>query len=308
MISSILPQHDKHSVKAKISGSDKLYYLIAYIIIAFLVLAVLYPLIYIVSASFSTAESVNSGQVWLFPVDFSVYSYKVILQYKNLYVGYRNTLFYTIAGTLLNIAITIVCAYPLARKHLVGRKIFTFIFTFSMLFSGGMIPSYLLMRNLGILDTVWVMLLPGAMSVYNMIVTRTFLQNTIADELMEAAKIDGCSDFHFFFKIVLPLSKAIIAVIALYYAVGHWNSYFNAFLYLSNNQLYPLQIFLRQVLIQNSFDSSMIMDDEMAQQLMGLSELLKYSVIVVASAPLMCFYPFVQKYFVKGVMIGSIKG
>ena len=308
MISSILPQHDKHSVKAKISGSDKLYYLIAYIIIAFLVLAVLYPLIYIVSASFSTAESVNSGQVWLFPVDFSVYSYKVILQYKNLYVGYRNTLFYTIAGTLLNIAITIVCAYPLARKHLVGRKIFTFIFTFSMLFSGGMIPSYLLMRNLGILDTVWVMLLPGAMSVYNMIVTRTFLQNTIADELMEAAKIDGCSDFHFFFKIVLPLSKAIIAVIALYYAVGHWNSYFNAFLYLSNNQLYPLQIFLRQVLIQNSFDRSMIMDDEMAQQLMGLSELLKYSVIVVASAPLMCFYPFVQKYFVKGVMIGSIKG
>ncbi|HHV97088.1 MAG TPA: carbohydrate ABC transporter permease [Clostridiaceae bacterium] len=273
-----------------------------------MMLLVLYPLIYIVSASFSSAGAVNAGRVFLFPVDFSLQSYRAILQYKNVYIGYRNTIFYTVAGTFINIAITMMCAYPLSRKNLMGRGFITYIFAFTMIFSGGMIPNYLLVKNLGIINTVWAMLLPNALSVYNMVVTRTFLQNNIPEELLEAAKIDGCSDTQFFFKIVLPLSKTIIAVIALFYGVGHWNSFFNAFLYLSNKNLYPLQIFLRQILIQNQIDSEMILDEDMAVQMQGLHQLLKYSIIVVSTAPLLSAYPLVQKHFVKGVMIGSIKG
>ena len=176
-----------------------------------------------------------------------------------------------------------------------------------MIFSGGLIPSYLLMRQLRIINTVWSMLLPGAMSVYNMIVARTFIQNSIPEELLEASKLDGCNDTQYFFRVVLPLSKAILAVLSIWYAVGHWNSYFNAFLYLSDQKLYPLQIFLRQILIQNNFDAE-LMDEDMRAQIQNLQEVLKYSIIVVSTAPLMFIYPFVQKFFVKGVMIGSVKG
>ena len=199
------------------------------------------------------------------------------------------------------------CAYPLARRNLVGRNFFTKLFTFTMIFSGGMIPGYLLMRDLHLMNTVWVMLIPGAMSAYNMIVARTFIQSTISEELLEASKIDGCSDTQFFFRILLPLSKAILAVLGIYYAVGHWNSYFNAFLYLNDRELYPLQIFLRQILIQNNMDTD-LMDEDMLAQIQNLQEVLKYSIIVISTAPLMFSYPFVQKYFVKGVMIGSVKG
>ena len=298
----------KKAGRIKHSKSDIIYYSVAYTIVTVMMLLVLYPLIYIVSASFSSASAVNAGKVFLFPVNFSVQSYKAILQYKNVYIGYRNTIFYTVAGTIINIAITMVCAYPLSRKNLMGRGFFTYIFAFTMIFSGGMIPNYLLVKNLGLINTIWAMLLPNALSVYNMVVTRTFLQNNIPDELLEAAKIDGCSDTQFFFRIILPLSKTIIAVIALFYGVGHWNAFFNAFLYLSNKNLYPLQIFLRQILIQNQIDSEMILDEDMAMQMQGLHQLLKYSMIVVSTAPLLSAYPLVQKHFVKGVMIGSLKG
>ena len=289
------------------SRGDKIYYVIAYTIVTLLTLVVLLPMLFVVSASFSSGSAVTAGKVWLWPVNPTLYNYQAVLRYKNVWIGYRNTIFYTGAGTLINIIVTLLCAYPLARKNLKYRGFFTAIFTFTMIFSGGMIPGYINIRDLGIMNTVWAMLLPGAMSVYNMIIARTFIQSTIPDELLEASKLDGCNDTQFFFRVVLPLSKAIIAVLGIYYAVGHWNSYFNAFLYLTNQKLYPLQIFLRSILLQNNIDSD-LMDEDMLKQLQNLQEVLKYAIIVVSTAPLMMIYPFVQKYFVKGVMIGSVKG
>lgn len=293
--------------KMRLSRSDRVFFIFAYIVISLLTLSVLYPLIYILSASFSSGRAVAAAKVWLWPVEFSTYGYESVLNYASIWIGYRNTLFYTAAGTAINVVVTLFCAYALSRKGLRGRGVLTFLFSFTMIFSGGMIPNYLLMKNLRLLNTVWAMLLPGAMSVYNMVVTRTFLQTNIPDDLLEAARIDGCSDAQFFFKIVLPLSKAIIAVISLYYAVSHWNSYFNAFLYLNDKNLYPLQIFLRQVLVLGNVDSD-LMDEEMLMQLQNLRDVLKFAIIVVSTAPLLCAYPFVQRYFVKGVMIGSLKG
>ena len=293
--------------RVQYSRSDKIFYVVAYTVVILLTLIVLLPMLFVVSASFSSGSAVTAGKVWLFPVNPTLYNYEAVLRYKNVWIGYRNTIFYTGVGTLINIVVTMLCAYPLARKNLKFRGLFTAIFTFTMIFSGGMIPGYINIRDLGIMNTVWAMLLPGAMSVYNMIITRTFIQSTIPDELLEASKLDGCNDTQFFFRVVLPLSKAVLAVIGIYYAVGHWNNYFSAFLYLTNQKLYPLQIFLRSILLQNNFDAD-LMDEDMLAQIQNLQEVLKYSIIVVSTAPLMFIYPFVQKYFVKGVMIGSVKG
>ena len=286
---------------------DKLFYAACYLITALFMLAVLYPLVYILSASFSSADAITSGRMWLFPVDFSLVGYRYILKYDAIWLGYRNTLFYTFAGTLINVAMTITCAYGLSRKGMRGRRFFTMLFTFTMIFSGGMIPNYLLMKDLKILNTVWCMLLPGAISAYNLIVAKTFIENSIPGDLLEAARIDGCSDVRFFFSIVLPLSKAILAVLLLMYAAAHWNAYFNAFLYLTDKKLYPLQIFLRQILVQSNMSADML-DPEAMAQMQTLQQILKYAVIVVSTAPMLCLYPFVQKYFRQGVMIGSIKG
>ena len=294
-------------MKMKTPFADKVYYAISYTIVCLLVLVVLYPMVYVVSASFSTASMVTSGKVWFFPVKPTLFNYSMVLQYRVVYLGYRNTIFYTIFGTLINVVFTIMCAYPLSRKDLDGRGFFTFLFSFTMIFSGGMIPSYILMRNLKLLNTVWAMMLPGAIGVTNMIVVRTFFQTSIPDELLEASKLDGCSDLQYLFRVVLPLSHAVIAVITLFYAVGHWNAYFNAFLYLSKQNLFPLQLFLREILVQNQFSSEMI-DPEAAEAMLGLYEVLKYAIIVMSTAPLMFFYPFAQKHFVRGVMIGSLKG
>jgi len=209
---------------------------------------------------------------------------------------------------MINISLTMIAAYPLARRNLPGRGFFTFLFTFTMMFSGGMIPNYILMKELKIINTAWCMLLPGAVSAYNLIVARTFIQNSIPEELLEAAQIDGCTDAQFFFRFVLPLSKAVMAVITLYYAVHHWNAYFNAFLYLNKRDLYPLQIFLREILIMNSVNTEMVVDTQMQEAMQGMADLLKYSLIVVSTAPILCIYPFLQRYFIKGVMIGSLKG
>ena len=286
---------------------DKLFYAGCYLITALFMLAVLYPLVYILSASFSSADAITSGRMWLFPVDFSLVGYRYILKYDAIWLGYRNTLFYTFAGTLINVAMTITCAYGLSRRGMRGRRFFTMLFTFTMIFSGGMIPNYLLMKDLKILNTVWCMLLPGAISAYNLIVAKTFIENSIPGDLLEAARIDGCSDVRFFFSIVLPLSKAILAVLLLMYAAAHWNAYFNAFLYLTDKKLYPLQIFLRQILVQSNMSADML-DPEAMAQMQTLQQILKYAVIVVSTAPMLCLYPFVQKYFRQGVMIGSIKG
>ena len=292
----------------RLSLEDAVYYTLVYIFTGFLLLLVLYPVVFIVSASFSSPFAISSGQVTLLPVDPGLQGYRAVFKDSRILTGYRNTLFYTVIGTLINVSMTLMCAYPLARKRLPFRGPLTFFFTFTMLFSGGMIPNYLLLRDLHMLNTAWAMLIPGAISVYSMIITRTFIATSIPDELLEAAQIDGCNDFRFFFRFVLPLSKAVIAVIAMQYAVAHWNAYFNAFIYLTKKELYPLQVFLREILVMNQIAANNILDPEAAVAMQGLADLLKYSLIVISTAPILCIYPFFQKYFVKGVMIGSIKG
>ncbi|MCI8927827.1 MAG: carbohydrate ABC transporter permease [Lachnospiraceae bacterium] len=290
------------------TGCDLVFYGVSALVIGILTLTVLYIIVYILSASFSSPAALAAGKVVLWPVDFSVDGYKAVFNYSKVWIGYRNTIFYVIVGTAINVSMTLLCAYPMAQKDLYGGKAIMAYFTFTMIFNGGMIPTYILVKNLGIMNTVWSLLIPGAMTVYNMIIARTFIRTNIPGELRDAARIDGCDDFHFFFEVVLPLSKAIIAVLTLWYAVGHWNSYMDAFLYLRDNKLYPLQIFLKDVLVSGEFSAEDMMDPETAIALQNMKLLLKYSLIVVSVVPLFFFYPFVQKYFVKGVTIGSVKG
>jgi putative aldouronate transport system permease protein len=292
----------------KEAALDKIFNLVNYSMLALFFVVVLYPLIYIVSASFSSTDAVVSGRVWLWPVEPGLKGYKAVFEYKAIWTGFGNSLFYTVVGTTINVMLTIIAAYPLSRKDFIGRNVIMFIFVFTIMFSGGIIPSYLLVKDLGLLNTRWGMILPTALSVFNVIIARTYFQTTIPGEMLEAAQADGCSDWKFLMKIVVPLSGPIIAVLALFYAVGHWNSYFNALLYLKDRSLYPLQLVLRSILIQNQIDPSMVTSEEDLVARQGLSDLLKYSLIVVATAPMLIIYPFVQRHFVKGVMIGSIKG
>ena len=294
---------NKNNIRTK---KDQGFYFFCYALVVVLTLVVLYPIIFIISASLSNSDTVVQGKVWLWPVDFTLQAYKIIINRSEIWNGYLNTIIYTVCGTLLNVALTLVCAYPMARKNLRGRSAIMFFFSFTMMFSGGMIPNYILVKNLGIMNTRWAIILPGAMSVYNMIVCRTFIESNIPDEMLEAAQIDGCSNTQFFFQMVLPLSKAIIAVLALWYGVAHWNAYMNAFLYLRDQDLYPLQIFLKEILVQSEMlGGEDIVDTE---NVTTIYVTLKYCIIVVSSAPLMCVYPFVQKHFQKGVMLGSVKG
>lgn len=289
------------------SKTDKRFEMTLAAALALTGILVAYPLIYVFSSSFSSASAVISGRVWLWPVDFSLDGYKAIFKTSRVLIGYRNSLFYMVAGTLINLFMTLLAAYPLSRSDMPGQGSLMMLFTFTMVFSGGMIPTYLIIRKLNILNTVWSMLLPGAINVYNMIITRTFMQG-IPKEMFEAAQIDGCSDFQYFRRMILPLSKSVIAVIVLYYAIAHWNAYFDAFMYLTDEQLYPLQIFLRDILVSNKVDAGLVLVDDAANSKEGLADLLKYSLIVVATIPVMIVYPFVQKHFVKGVMIGAVKG
>lgn len=279
-----------------------------YVFLSAVLVIMLYPLIYVVSASFSSPDAVANGKVFLLPVDITTIGYEAVFQNQKIVTGFLNSVFYLVAGTALNLMMTMLAAYPLSRKEFYGKKLVTGIFVFTMYFSGGLVPSYLLMKNLGLLDTRAVLIIPVAMSVWNVIIARTYLQSTIPDELFEAASLDGCSEIGFFLRIVLPLSKPIMAVLVLYYGVGHWNSYFNAMIYLKSPDLQPLQIVLREILLLGNVDMTMITDAAALEKMQGLSNLLKYAVIVVASLPMMCIYPFVQKHFVKGVMVGSLKG
>lgn len=290
------------------SKGDRVFHFLTVAIVSLLTLLVLLPLINILACSFSEPSAVGAGRVLLWPVDFTLDNYHLIFKYQDVWIGYRNTIFYTVAGTLINVAMSLLCAYPMSVKSFSGRAFFNKMFMFTMIFSGGMISNYVLMRNLKLLNTVWAILLPGAINVYNVIIMRTYIETSIPGELEEAARIDGCTPFRYFLDFVLPLAKPIIAVIAMYYAVAHWNSYFNAFLYLTDDNLYPLQLFLRQILLNSQVDSSSITDPDLIAAMQGVSDALKYVVIVVSTLPLMFIYPFVQKYFVKGVMIGSVKG
>lgn len=297
---------EKKAVKKSVG--DKAFMAGVYVFLILVLVIMLYPLIYVVSASFSSPKAVASGDVFLFPVEPTLMGYEAVFKNQKIITGFLNSVFYLVVGTAVNLAMTMLAAYPLSRKEFYGKKLVTGIFVFTMYFSGGLVPSYLLMKNLNLLDTRAVMIIPVAMSVWNVIIARTYLQSTIPDELFEAASLDGCSEIGFFIRIVLPLSAPIMAVLVLYYGVGHWNSYFNAMMYLNSPELQPLQIVLREILLLGNVDMTMITDAAALEQMQGLSNLLKYAVIVVASLPMMCIYPFVQKHFVKGVMIGSLKG
>ena len=298
----------KNRNQVKLPVDDKIYYALTYTFLFLFLLIIVYPLIYIVSASFSSAAAVTSGRVFLWPVEPGLEGYKAVFKHPNILNSYKNAFIYTVVGTCINLAMTMIAAYPLSRRDMPHKGLFMFLFTFTMMFSGGMIPDYILLKDLRMIDTMWALVIPGAINVTNLIIARTFLMSSIPQALLEASQIDGCSDIKYFFKVVLPLAKPVMAVITLYYAVGHWNNYFTAFLYLNTPEKYPLQLVLREILIANTMDTNMIVDTAMAEQQQNLADLLKYSLIIVSSAPVLIMYPFVKKFFVKGVMIGSIKG
>ena len=294
--------------KVGIPREDKIMYGIIYAVMVILLVIVIYPLVYIVSSSFSSGSAVSAGKVLLWPVEFSTTGYEIIFSYKLVWSGYWNTIVITVVATAINLVLTIMAAYPLSRRDFYGRNFYMTLFMIIMFFSGGMIPNYILMTKLDLINTRWAIILSGAISVHNMIIMRTYFQNSIPYDLFEAARLDGITDWGYLFKIVLPLSKAIICVILLYYAVAHWNAYFNSMLYLRDRELYPLQMVLRDVLNASNVDLSQIDDAELLAQMTGAADLIKYALIVVSTVPILCVYPFVQKYFEKGVMIGSVKG
>lgn len=287
--------------------SDRIFLITKNVFITAFMILVTYPIIFVISASISNPADVIAGRMWLWPRGLNWGGYLLVFRNEDIYIGYRNTLLYTVLGTLVSLVITFSGAYPLSRKKLYGRNLLMSYFVFTMFFSGGLIPTFILAKRLGLYNNLAVMILWGSASVYNMIVARSFMQNTIDETLYEAAFIDGCSDVRAFFKIVLPLSGPIISVLVLFYAVGFWNSYFSALIYLSKRSLYPLQIFLRQILLINMTEAMTEMSEsDMAKFL--VSESVKYAVIVVSSIPMLILYPFLQRFFVKGIMIGSIKG
>lgn len=291
-------------------ASDRVFDIVNPLIMIFFLIIFAWPLWFIVIASFSNPSEVWQGNVLLFPKGFTLAAYKAVVEYKEIWIGYRNTLFYTVFGTLINLVLTVCAAYPLSRKEFMPRNFFMAMFMFTMFFSGGLIPTYLVVNNLGLTNTVWAMILPGAVSIFNVIIMRTYFVNSIPESLREAAQLDGVNDFQYLVKIVLPLSKPIIAVVGLYYGVGHWNDFFNALIYLNDKSLMPLQSFLRELLLSNQVTTGSLqgLDASAAAAKMQLAQTLKYSAIIVSTVPVLCVYPFIQKYFVKGVMIGSIKG
>lgn len=288
--------------------SDRLFYFCVALIAVLAVVLVAYPLYFVIIASFSNSNLVNQGKVLFWIRDFNTYGYEQIFSDSRIWTGYRNTIFYSILGTLINLAVTLPAAYVLSRKGFGVVKILMPLFVFTMYFSGGMIPSYLVMKELHLLDTIWAMMIPSALSVYNLIITRSFMESAIPNELYESAQLDGCSHFTYFFKITLPLSKAVISVIFLYYMVGHWNDFFSGLLYLNTDELQPLQFALRNILLSNqAFEggSGSAGGGGYAQQ---FADQIKFAVIIVSTVPVLCLYPFIQKYFEKGVMIGAVKG
>ena len=271
-------------------------------------LVVIYPLYFVVIASFSSPEQVNAGRVWLLPRGITLEGYSRIFQDQTIWRGYRNTITYTVLGRVVNMVLTIPETYSLSRKDFVVINSLTLLFAFTTFFAGGLIPRYLLVRSLGMVNTIWAMVIPNAVLVWNVVVARTFFQHNIPRELLEAAVMDGCGNSRFFVSIVLPLSRAILAVMVLFYAVGHWNSFFPALIYLRDAEMYPLQIVLRDILIQAEVQSQMMEDATAIEEQQRLGELIKYGAIIVASVPVLMLYPFLQKYFVRGIMIGAIKG
>jgi len=289
------------------SRSDFVFDVINYALLVIILILVMYPLYFILIASVSDPNYTSSGQIWFFPKGISLGGYAKLLKETRVWIGYRNTIFYTVAGTAVNLLLTLPTAYALASKRFMPRNFVMFIFIFTMFFNGGLIPTYLVVRDLRLINTVWAMILPSALSVWNLVIARTYFASSIPDEIEDAAFIDGCTNTRLFVNIILPVSKPIVAAVALFYAVGHWNTYFDALIYLSKEKYYPLQLFLREFLIQSQMTSMLGDQSNWAQRVMQ-TEFLKYSTVVVSTLPILVLYPFLQKYFVKGVMLGSIKG
>jgi putative aldouronate transport system permease protein len=297
------PQH-----RIRESSVDAIFVAVNNVFLCLIFIAVLYPLIYVISASFSDPNAVAAGHVWPWPVKFTTKAYVRIFEFSRIWSGYANSIFYATVGTFVNVVMTILAAYPLSRKDLFGKNFLLFLFVFSMMFSGGLIPLFITVNQLGLYNSRWALIIPQALSVWNMIIAITFFRTSLPQELLEAAQLDGCSDIQYLWRIVLPLSAPIVAVLCLFYAVGHWNQFFTALIFLANKDLFPLQLILRDILIANTIDPNLLEDAKTMAAKAGLRDLLKFALIVVASGPVLMIYPFVQKYFVKGLMIGAIKG
>ena len=300
----------KNSTAIRLSKGDRIMDTAINIVMFLLFLVVLYPLVYVVSSSFSSGDAVFNGKVILWPVDFSTFGYEIVLKYPKVWVGYKNTIINTVLGTIMNVFTTTLVAYPLSRREFQGKGFYMFLFMFTMWFGGGLVPTYILMSNLGLVNNRLAVLLSGLVSISNMVVMRSFFRSSIPADLHDAARVDGISDIGYLVKIVLPLSKAIFSVVTLYYAVAHWNSYFTAMIYLMDPSMLTLQQVLKDLLAQSnpSLEDVQGLTAEEIADMQYSADLMKYSLIVVSSAPILCAYPFVQKYFEKGVMIGSVKG
>ncbi len=294
----------------RISTGDRIYLYSVYLFLLVFTGCILYPLLYVVSCSFSSPEALMQGRVFFLPVEPGLQGYTAVFNNNRVWRGYGNTILYTVTGTVVATAVTMIASFVLSRREFPLRKFMTAFFMVTMFIGGGTIPMYLWLKTIHMLNTIWALVLPGAVSVWMVIVGKTFLRSTIPEELFEATCLDGGSYIQYFVRVVLPLSKPIIAVMALNFALGHWNSYYSALIYLKSAEKYPLQIVLRDILIQNSVDLASMVGTDINSQLhqQYLSELLKYSLIIVSSLPLLTVYPFLQKYFIKGTMIGSVKG
>ena len=302
-------KESSHGHRIRQSTEDRVFGAVTYILATLFMLVCAYPLVYVLSASISNPALIVSGKIILLPKEIQFRAYEAVFKSEDVLLGYRNAVFYAFAGTAINIVLTTAGAYVLSRPDLWGRTGITFLISFTMFFSGGMIPTYITIKNLGMINTVWAMLLPGAISATNLLIMRNFFTHSVPQEIIEAAYVDGCSNIGTLCRIVLPVSGSIIAVMVIFYFVGHWNAYFSAMIYLNDKKLYLLQVFLREILIQNQLgDMSGGADTVNQAEMTLLYEALKFAVITVATLPIMCVYPFLQRYFVKGVMIGSIKG
>jgi putative aldouronate transport system permease protein len=306
-LASRLRRNRPSAVKIREPLGDRIFMTVVKIMLAVGLLLVVLPLLYIVASSFSSADAVNSGQVRFWPVDFSLAAYKSLLQNSDVLTGYYNSLIYAVAGTAISVTLTVAIAYPLSRKTFFGRNVIMTLLIFTMLFSGGLIPTYMVVHDLGMLDTRWALLIPNAIGVWQVIIARTYFSSSIPDELYEAASIDGASELRVLRSVVLPLSKPLLAVLALMYTIYQWNSYFDALVYLRNPDLYPLQIVLRNILILNTTRTGATDLAEQMRQIQ-LANVLKYALIVVSSLPVLSLYPFVARHFTKGVMVGAVKG
>ena len=297
------------NTKIKKLWGDRIFDIVNALIMILICMVIAYPLYYVLVASLTDPTVVNSGKVLLFPEKLFIGGYKKIFEYRPIWTGYANTLIYTVCGTAAAMAATIPCAFALSRRALFGRRILNFLFTFTMFFSGGIVPTYILMNNLHLIDNFWVMILPSAVGMFNVIIMRTYFQTNIPQELEDAANVDGCTNFRFLLRIALPLSIPIVVVVALYYGVAHWNDYFSAMMYLTKRQMYPLQLVLREILLENEAGKMLNVATDAAYAERMMSRMgLKYAVIVISTLPILVIYPFVQKFFSKGIMVGAVKG